>query len=143
MAERTAEWHVVGTDGQKVEFDSVTDLLAALARAPTDFQPGDAASLEPGVADSLASARAAAPRSVGVGAGNNQLIVFGPGCTPIVPGTVIVAVEVTGLVILSRAECNAFAPPFLPLWPSAPGTPTRRAVPVDWQQTARSALAWG
>jgi hypothetical protein len=134
MAQSTAEWHVVKSDGELAEFETVIDLLAELARAPAEFQPHEA--------ENIAAAVAAAPRNVGVDAGNNQVVVFGPGCTSIAAGSNITSVEVSSLVILSRAACNAFAPPFLALWPTAPGTPTRRPVPTEWQQTARSALAW-
>ena len=134
MGEQTAEWHVVKSDGEVAQFASITELLAALARTPAEFQPE--------ATESVASAEAAAPRNVAVDAANNELMVFGPGCTAIAQGSTIAAVEVTGLVILSQQPCGSFAPPFLPLWPTAPGTPTRRAVPAAWQQTARSALAW-
>lgn len=163
MAESSAEWHAVRTNGKLSEFGSAKDLFDALRAHPEDFRP------EPQDADSAegwrqetqaartslsadagaaagevrtATADAVAPRSVGIDVGNNTRIVFGQGCTEIAANSRIVAVEVTSLVVLSQGACDPFSQPWLLLWPDGPGVATLRDVPDAWQYTARSALAW-
>jgi hypothetical protein len=136
MAQSNAEWVAVRTDGEVEEFGSAKDLFDALLGRPGEFEPDSQ------IAQPIAAATAAAPRSTGIDGAGNRTIVFAPGCTDIAVGSVLAAVEVTSLVILSQQPCNAFAPPFLPLWPTAPGVATMRDVPGPWQATARSALTW-
>ena len=138
-----AEWHAVTTEGEVATFESCEGLLRALVESRDKFQPepDDAIQLsEP--EERAADAAGDTVQSRAVAAGTNTMIPIPPGCTTFPAGSNIVQVEVTSLVVLSQYSCGEFGPPFLVLWPTAPGVSTIRALPAAWQTTVQSALTW-
>jgi hypothetical protein len=158
MADPTeGEWHAARTVRK---FASLDELLAAVKENPEDFElpvpdseteaklredvqaASDDVQETPSVAAFEARADATPRRGTAINTTDNSAIPLPVGCTDFPPNSKITAVTINGpVVLLSYASCS-FAGQNLPLWPDHLGVDTVRAIPPEWQTTARSARAF-
>jgi hypothetical protein len=150
MAPNPVRWHVILEEPPVKPCPSDADFVRAFAggdytaeaEAAVEYAKGNQQGPDEVRAVARAAAVADAAPSRAIDQGANTIIDLQRGCNDIAANSNIVAIEVTSLVVLSKYPCNAFAPPFLGLVPTALGTPTIRALPADWKGTVRSALTW-
>jgi hypothetical protein len=149
------------------KFASLDELLAAVKENPEDFElpvpdseteaklredvqaasddaqetPDDVQGT-PSVAAFEAQADATPRRGTAINTTDNSAIPLPVGCTDFPANSKITAVTINGpVVLLPDASCK-FALQYLPLWPDRLGYDAVRAIPPEWQTTARSARAF-